>query len=90
MIDIPHNPNRSLVRIFCLSLSGLLLVYAAIAAYGLFSPETIDATELATGVLRIALGLLAAGVLFRWGWFAELAGSPGRADGREFEADYAN
>ena len=31
MMNSAHNPNRSLIRIFCLSLSGLLAVYATIA-----------------------------------------------------------
>jgi SAM-dependent methyltransferase len=85
-----HNPNRSLIRIFCLSLSGLLLVYSSIAVYGLFTLESIDATELATGLLRIALGLIALGVLLRWGWVAEpLQHQVGRM-GATFEADYAN
>jgi len=90
MTTVPHSTNRSLIRIFCLSLSGLLLIYAAIAAYSLASPESINLTEPAGGLLRIALGLLAVGVLLRWGW------SAGPIDGRvalmgaTFEADYAN
>jgi hypothetical protein len=90
MTNIPHNPNRSLIRIFCLSLSGLLLVYATIAVYGLVSPESIKATELATGVLRIALGLLAVGVLLRWGWLAEPMDRQVTLMAAAFEADYAN
>ena len=64
MTTVPHSTNRSLIRIFCLSLSGLLLIYAAVAAYSLASPESINLTEPAGGLLRIALGLLAVGVLF--------------------------
>ena len=51
---IAHNPNRSLIHIFCLSLTGLLLVYSTIAVYGLFALESTNATELAAGLLRIA------------------------------------
>ena len=85
-----HNPNRSLVRIFCLSLSGLLAVYASIAVYGLFQLETVNAAELASGLLRIALGLIAVGVLFRWGWYDEPLESQVRLMGASFELDYAN
>ena len=63
MIHALPSPNRSLVRIFCLSLSGLLLVYVAIAVYGLFELETVNASELSIGALRIVLGLVAVGVL---------------------------
>src|SRR5882762_4620169 len=66
-----HNPNRSLVHIFCLSLSGLLVLYSAISVYDLVTRESATAGELAAGVVRIALGLLALGVLFCWGWLAE-------------------
>jgi len=38
MMNSAHNPNRSLVRIFCLSLSGLLAVYATIAVFDLLQP----------------------------------------------------
>ena len=59
MMNSAHNPNRSLVRIFGLASSGLLLVYSMIAVYGLFELENISAAELAVGVVRIALGPLA-------------------------------
>jgi SAM-dependent methyltransferase len=89
MINAPQNPNRNLVRIFCLSLSGLLLVYAAIAMYGLFALDTIGAAELSVGVLRIVLGLAAVGVLFRWGWFDEPLESRITLMGASFEQAYA-
>ena len=38
-----HNPNRSLVHIFCLSLSGLLVLYSAIAVYDLVTRESATA-----------------------------------------------
>ncbi len=87
MINAPHNPNRSLVRIFCLSLSGLLLVYSSIAVYGVF--QSTNAAGAAIGVLRIVLGLVAVGILFRWGWLDETL--QGRIDlvGASFEKDYA-
>jgi len=90
MMNAPHSPNRSLVRIFCLSLSGLLFVYSTIAVYGLFTLESIDATELAIGSLRIALGLLALGVLLRWDRLAEPLERQIGLMGASFEADYAN
>jgi hypothetical protein len=90
IMNSAHNPNRSLIRIFCLSLSGLLFVYSTIAVYGLFQLETVNATELATGMLRIALGLLALGVLLRWGWLAEPLERQVGLMGASFEADYAN
>ena len=37
-------------------------------------------------MLRIALGLLALGVLFRWGWFAEPLERQVRSDGRELRS----
>ena len=46
MMTSAHNPNRSLVRIFCLSLGGLLSVYTAIAVYGLFQPENISTARI--------------------------------------------
>jgi len=89
MMTSAHNPNRSLIRIFCLSLSGLLAVYSTIAVYGLFQLESINAAELAIGLLRIVLGLVAVGVMVRWGWLdGELARQVGRM-GVGFEADYA-
>ena len=90
MIMSEHNPNRSLIRIFCMSLSGLLAVYASIALYGLWHLETVTAGEVAGGLLRIALGLAAVAVLFRWGWVAEPLDSQVRLMGASFEASYAN
>src|SRR5580692_3161554 len=90
MINSAHNPNRSLVRIFCLSLSGLLSVYTAIAVYGMFQLETVTAMQLATGLLRIVLGLAAVAVLFRWGWLDEPLDSQIRLMAASFEIDYAN
>jgi SAM-dependent methyltransferase len=90
MINAPHDPNRSLVRIFGLSLSGLLFVYATIAVYGLFTRDGTNATELAIGALRISLGLLAMGVLFCWDRLAEPLERQIRLMGATFESDYAN
>jgi SAM-dependent methyltransferase len=90
MMNASHNPNRSLVQIFCLSLSGLLVLYSAIAVYDLVTRESASATELAAGVARIALGLLALGVLFGWGWFAGPLQRQVGLMGAVFEADYAN
>src|SRR5580692_10384511 len=89
-MTIAHNPNRSLIHIFCLSLTGLLLVYSTIAVYGLFALESTNATELAAGLLRIALGLLALGGLLRWSWLAEPLERHVATMGETFEADYAN
>lgn len=89
MIDAHHNPNRSLVRIFCLSLGGLLFVYTAIAIYGLATREGVGVAELATGLVRIALGLTLA-ALFCWGWLAEPLQRQVSLMGATFEADYAN
>jgi SAM-dependent methyltransferase len=89
MMNPSHNPNRSLVHIFCLSLSGLLVLYSAIAVYDLVTRESATAAELAAGVVRIALGLLALGVLFGWGWFAGPLQRQVGLMGAAFEADYA-
>ena len=90
MMNSAHNPNRSLIRIFCLSLSGLLLVYSTIAMYGLFQPESIGgATEFASGLLRIVLGLVAVGVLFRLGWLDEPLDTQVCLMAASFEVDYA-
>ena len=56
----------------------------------MFALESAGAAELAVGVLRIALGLLALGVLFCWGWLAEPLERQVRLMGAVFEADYAN
>ena len=85
-----HNPNRSLISIFCLSLSGLLAVYSAIAVYGLFQLETVNTTELAAGLFRVALGVASVGALLRWGWFAEPLDGQVRLMATAIEADYAN
>jgi hypothetical protein len=90
MMNASHNPNRSLVHIFCLSLSGLLVLYSTIAVYDLVTRESVTAGELATGVARVALGLLALGVLFGWGWFAGPLQRQVGLMGAVFEADYAN
>ncbi len=90
MMNSAHNPNRSLVRIFGLASSGLLLVYSMIAVYGLFALENIGAADLAVGAVRIALGPLALIVLLRWGWHADLLDRQVRLMGMTFEADYAN
>ena len=58
------------MRIFCLSLGGLLFVYTAIAVYTLLMRSDAGGAELAAGVLRIAFGLALA-LLFCWGWLAE-------------------
>src|ERR1700727_1604973 len=90
MMNSTHNPNRSLISIFCLSLGGLLSVYTAIAVYGLFQPENISTAELAMGGLRIVLGLVAVGALFRCGWFNQPLDSQDRLMAASFEIDYAN
>jgi SAM-dependent methyltransferase len=90
MMNAPHNPNRNLIHIFCLSLGGLLFVYASVAVYGLFASERIDAAELAIGALRVSLGLAALGVLFRWDWLEGPLQRQVRLMGDTFEADYAN
>ena len=90
MVNSTHNPNRSLVRIFCLSLGSLLAVYAAIAVYGLLQSENAAASELAIGLFRIAFGLVAVGALLRWGFVDEPLESQVRLMGASFEADYAN
>lgn len=89
MIDASHNPNRSLVRIFCLSLGGLLFVYTAIAIYSLMMRQDLGATELAAGLVRSALGLTLA-MLFCWGWLAEPLERQVGLMGAAFEADYAS
>jgi spermidine synthase len=88
-MNTSDNPNRSLVRIFCLSLGGLLFAYAAIAAYNLVAGEGVNTTDLSAGVLRIGLGL-ALGVLFCWGWLAEPFQRQVGLMGTAFESDYAN
>src|SRR5882762_6315305 len=89
MINTFDNPNRSLVRIFCLSLGALLFCYAAIAAYGLAVAESINTTELSAGVFRIGLGI-ALGVLFCWGWLAEPFERQVGLMGTTFESGYAS
>jgi SAM-dependent methyltransferase len=90
MMNSVHNPNRSLVRIFCFSLGGLLFVYSTIAMVGVFQLESIDAAALASSMLRTAPGLLALGVLFRWNSLAEPLERQVGLMAASFEADYAN
>jgi spermidine synthase len=90
MMNASHNPNRSLVRIFCLSLSGLLVVYSTIAVYGLLALDSINATELAVGMLRISLGLFALGVLLYRDRLAEPLERQIGLMGATFESGYAN
>jgi SAM-dependent methyltransferase len=90
MMNSAHSPNRSLVHIYCVSLGGLLFVYGAISAKGLFAAESLTATEFTTGVLRFVLGLLALGAVVYWDRFAEPLESRVRLMGVAFEADYAN
>ena len=89
MKQASHNPNRSLVRSFCLSLGGLLFAYATIAVYVLLALENPGWAELAVGVLRIAFGFGLA-LLFCWGWLAEPLERQVGLMGALFEADYAN
>jgi spermidine synthase len=90
MMNASHNPNRSLVHIFCLSLSGLLVLYSAIAVYDSAARETLNAAEFAIDAVRIALGLLALGVLLRWGRLAGPLQRQVGLMGAAFEADYAD
>jgi SAM-dependent methyltransferase len=90
MMNPAHNPNRSLVHIYCQSLSGLLFIYATISARVLFTLDTISAIDLATGVLRITLGLMALGIMLYWDRLAEPLERQVRLMGVAFEADYAN
>src|SRR5215213_2691344 len=89
MINASHNPNRSLVRIFCLALGGLLFVYTVIAIYTLMMRPDVGAAELAASVVRIALGLTLA-ALFCWGWLAEPLEHQVSSMGAAFEVDYAS
>ena len=89
IMDSAHNPNRSLIRIFCLSLCGLLLLYAMLSIHSVFQPD-IRGIEMAIGVLRVVLGLLALGALFRWGWVAEPLQRHVTLMSAAFEADYAS
>src|ERR1700730_10875977 len=89
MMNAPHDPNRNLVRIFCLSLGGLLFVYATIAIYGLFALENAGATEIAVAALRVVFGL-GLGLLFCWSWLAEPLAHQVGVMGAVFETDYAN
>lgn len=89
MKSASHNPNRSLVRIFCLSIGGLLFAYTTIAVYGLLALENDGTAELAVAVLRIVFGF-GLGLLFCWGWLAEPLERQVRLMGALFEADYAS
>ena len=88
MMNASHNPNRSLVRIFGLSLGSLLVVHSAIAVHGLFQLASISASELGVGLLRIALGVAAVGVMFGWSRFDEPIERQVDAMGSLFEAGY--
>ena len=89
MMNSAHNPNRSLIRIFCLSLSGLLAVYAILGVTNLFQLESGNTAELAVGVLRSALALVAVGFLIRWSWFDAALERQVAMMGATFEADYS-
>ena len=89
MMNSAHNPNRSLIRIFCLSLSGLLAVYAILGVTNLFQLESGNTAEQAVGVFRSALALVAVGFLIRWSWFDAALERHVAAMGTAFEADYS-
>ena len=89
MMNSVHNPNRSLIRIFCLSLSGLLVVYAILGVTNLLQLESGSTAEQALGVFRSALALVAVGFLIRWSWFDAALERPVATMGASFEADYA-
>src|SRR5947209_5265331 len=89
MTNTTHNSNRSLIRIFCLSLSGLLFVYATLAMYSVSQIASSQVAGLGIGVLRITLSLLAVGALFRWGRLTEPLEHHVALMGAAFEADYA-
>jgi hypothetical protein len=72
-----------------MSLAGLLLVYSAVAVYGLFEPENVQGANMATDALRIVLGLGAVAALLRWGWFDERLADQVRLMGSSFEVEYA-
>src|SRR4029078_11411165 len=88
MKNAADNPNRSLVRIFCLSLGGLLFVYTAIAIYTLMMRPDVGAAEFATSLGRSACGR-ALGGLFGWGWLAEPLEHQVSRMGETFEAGFA-
>ena len=90
MMTLPNNPNHSLVRIFGLALSGLLLFYSIIAIYRLSSLENWTVAELAVGSVRFALAPLAFIILLRWGWDSEPFDRTIRLMGTAFEADFVN
>ncbi|MGZ3291525.1 MAG: hypothetical protein ACXU87_26200, partial [Xanthobacteraceae bacterium] len=89
MMNSAHNPNRSLIRIFCLSLGGLLAVYAILGVTNLFPLESGNTAQQAVGLLRSALALVAVGLLIRWSWFDEALERQVATMGTTFEADYA-
>ena len=90
MMTSADNPNRSLVRIFSLAMSGLLSLYSVIAYYGLLAPDHWTITALAVGLLRMAAGPLAVFALLRWGWNSDALERTLRRMGTTFEADFAN
>ena len=60
-----------------------------IAVHNLLELKDINTTELAIGAVRIALGLGAVGIMFRWSWFDGLLENQLRSMGASFEVYYA-
>jgi spermidine synthase len=89
MMNASHNPNRSLVWIFGLSLGSLLVVHSAIAVHGLFQLPTVSASQLGVGLLQTALGVAAVVVMLGWSRFDEPLSGQVERMGASFEADYA-
>jgi SAM-dependent methyltransferase len=90
MMTSADNANRSLVRIFSLAISGLLLLYSMIAVYGLIALDRWTIAAFAAFLLRIASGPLALFILLRWGWASDALDRMLRLMAAAFDADFAN
>jgi SAM-dependent methyltransferase len=89
MTSAPH-ANRSLVHLFGLAISGLLILYSAIAGYSLLVEDQWTIAGSLVGLLRIVAGPLALLLLLLWSRNADQFDRVLQRMGSAFETDFCN
>jgi SAM-dependent methyltransferase len=89
MTSAPH-ANRSLVHLFGLAISGLLILYSAIAGYSLLVEDQWTIAGSLVALLRIVAGPLALLLLLLWSRNADQFDRVLQRMGSAFETDFSN